>query len=163
MDRDAANKAALIVHLKRKYEGAVEEIEEKSDLVPAAAELHRRAEAVEKKRLQEVCKGLRLKLGHAVEDATRLQAEVDRLSAYESRLEQLVASNQRKELTSKSYKDVADRASIALADLKKEFEIQQSEFSKEKKYCISVCNLKIWLLIICKLQEFTASHRHRGL
>jgi hypothetical protein len=133
--RSESSKCDLLKELRKKYENVVVKAADNEIFAPTSKELLRRLEVceLEKARLQSHSTALKTKIQLASEELLTLRTEHDRLVIIESKYEQLHASNQRKDLTAKSYKELAEKANLSLERMRKEYEKQQVDFSKEKR------------------------------
>ena len=129
-------KADLIKSLKRQHEETVVAASDREMCSPTVQELLKRISDCEgeKTRMQSRHSAVKAKLDSALGQLDFLKAEIDRLSPYEAKCEDIRLSNQRKDAALKSYKEVVEKTSDALERMRKEYEKFRNESTSETKY-----------------------------
>jgi chromosome segregation ATPase len=129
-------KSSLLKDLKRKYEDVVVQASEAEMHSLSTQELLKRVSSLEseKTRLHNRFAATKSKLDTALSQVELLQTESSRIPALEDKVAQLQAFLQRKDSTMKSYKEIADKTSVSMEAMKKEYEGLQAESTVEKRY-----------------------------
>ena len=130
-----STKAELIKALKRKHEEAVVAASDKEMLSPSLKEVLQKLHEYEGKmtRLQARLDATKAKLSSAAGDVETLKAEAERLAPFEAKYEDVRLSNQRKDLTLKSYKEIVEKTSYALDKMRNEYEKYREETTSDRK------------------------------